>query len=344
MSTTPTQSALVPKNRQRVLTGIKPTGDLHLGNYAGALKPCIELSQDKTSEVFLMCAVWHGLTDRAKIMEPSTSTLPIVAAILALGFQHQENVLFLQSDFPQIVELSWYLSCVSVVGLLERAHAYKDAVANGKEATAGLFNYPILMSSDILTFDSDIVPVGKDQSQHLEYASDMAKYLNNAVKTPVLKEPKAKVSADAPLLIGTDGERKMSKSYGNTIPLFATKKELEKRVKEIKTDSAGLDDVKNPETCTIYQIFKSFASPAALAHMKSKLEVGKGYGYGHAKADFIAEHEAVFGSKREQYEHYLNSPAEVSKLLEPGYLKATQIADAVLARVRGALQLPTFRG
>ena len=227
------------------------------------------------------------------------------------------------------------------MGLLERAHAYKDAVASGKKPTAGLFYYPVLMTSDIVTFDSHVVPVGSDQAQHLEYASDIAKLFNNAVGSDVFDEPKPLIQ-DVPLLVGTDGDRKMSKSYDNYIPMFGPKKDIEKRIKGIKTDSAGLDDPKNPESCYIFQILKSFGSPQAVAHMKERLEKGTGYGYGHAKQELLAEHERVFGGRREAYEHYLNNPKEIWAKMEAGYGRAHGYANAVRARVRGALGLQTF--
>jgi tryptophanyl-tRNA synthetase len=326
--------------RKRILTGIKPTDLPHLGNYFGAIKPMIEHSLDKSSEVLLMCADWHGLTDKKNILQPSKYTLPSLATYVALGFNLSNNALFCQSSVPQIMENSWYLSCVSGVGLLERAHAYKDAVANGKEPTCGLFYYPILMASDILTFDTDIVPVGKDQAQHIEFASDMAKSFHAAVGKKCYVEPKAKINTDTPLLVGIDGERKMGKSYNNHIPLFASKKEIEKRVKEIKTDSKGLDDPKNPASSPIFQIFQSFASPEAQKHMFEKMTNGVGYGYGHAKKDFLDEFENVFGVQREKYEYYVNNSEELWKMLEPSLNKVTEIATTVTKRAREALGLP----
>lgn len=324
--------------RTRVLTGVKPTGDIHIGNYFGGIKPCVDLSHQEGFEVVLMCADWHGLTNRAKILEAGQKTPSILAAYLALGFNLKGNALILQSAFPQILENSWYLSCVTAVGLLERAHAYKDALQNGKEPTGGLFYYPVLMASDIMTFDAEVVPVGKDQAQHLEYASDIGKSFNATVKKNVYFEPKALIQ-ETPLLVGIDGERKMSKSYNNEIPLFGSPKEVEKRIKEIKTDSKGLDDEKDPNTCVVFQMLKAFGSPEAIAYMKERLEKGTGYGYGHAKKDLLDEYNRFFGSKRELYDHYVNSPSEVSKALEPGHEAMTIIAESVTSRARESLQL-----
>lgn len=326
--------------RKRILTGIKPTGQLHLGNYFGAIQPMVALSKDTNNEVILLCPDWHGLTNKSTIFTPGELTLSVIATYLALGFNLKNNAILLQSDFPQIQENAWYLSCTCAAGLLERSHAYKDALANGKEATAGLLFYPVLMASDIMTFDAQFVPIGKDQAQHLEYASDMAKLFNNTVKKEVFIEPKGLLQEN-PVLVGSDG-RKMSKSYNNTIPLFASKKEIEKAVKEIKTDSKGLDEPKNPNECLVYELFCSFASQDAISYMKEKLEKGTGYGYGHAKKDFIEEHERIFGSKREAYEHYLNNTSELKAMLKEGYERAQSYATATTQRARHALGLKTF--
>lgn len=332
------QNEVMTSERRRVLTGIQPTGELHVGNYFGAIKPIVEFSKDPRNEVLFLCVDWHGLTNRVKVLESGSSSLGILAATLALGFNTEENCVLLQSDFPQIQESAWYLACTSSAGLLERSHAFKDAVSNGKEATGGLLFYPALMAADIMTFDADVVPVGKDQSQHIEFASDMGKSFNNAVGQLVFKEPKALIQKESPLVPGIDG-RKMSKSYNNHIPLFATKKEVEKRIKEIKTDSAGLDDPKDPSTCLVYQILVSFGSSESLAYMHERLTKGTGYGYGHAKIDLLAEHERVFGQRRERYEYYLANPGEVRKLMERGYDRANLIANNVRDRARSALGL-----
>jgi tryptophanyl-tRNA synthetase len=333
--------ALKP-SKDKVLTGIKPTGELHLGNYIGSLLPIIEFSKDSSKDVILMSADWHALTDKKRIREASSYALKAIAAFLCLGYHIEEQSIILQSDFPEILEIQWFLSTASGVGLLERAHAYKDALQNGKESTIALFNYPVLMAADILTFDSQYVPVGKDQLQHLEYASDMAKSFNFLVGSSVFTEPKPLLQ-DTPLLMGIDGVRKMSKSYQNEIPLFAPLKEIEKKVKEIKTDSKGKDEPKNPEDCLIYQIFKSFASKEATSYMKERLEKGVNYGYGHAKQDFLQEHERVFGTKRELFEHYLNNRDEMRKKLEPGMEKASVLARHTLSKAREALNLLSFK-
>jgi tryptophanyl-tRNA synthetase len=326
------------KGRKRILTGVQATGDMHLGNFYGAIRPSVELSRDPQNQVILLCADWHGLTNKAKIKEPGQKAPAIVAAYLALGFELKGNAIIRQSQFPQIMENAWYLSCVSAVGLLERAHAFKDAVANGKEATAGLFYYPVLMASDIMTFDAECVPVGKDQAQHLEYCSDMGKLFNNAVQSEVFHEPLAMIQ-ETPLLVGIDGQRKMSKSYGNDIPLFATSKEVEKKIKEIKTDSKGLDDPKDPNTCAVFQILQSFAPSDAVEYMKDRLEKGVGYGYGHAKKDLHEEYVRFFEEKRLAFEHYLSSPKEVENKLGNCFEDMTLLANTVRDRARASLGL-----
>ena len=329
-------------SRVRVLTGVKPTGSLHLGNYFGAIRPAVALSQDPAYEVVFMCVDLHGLTNRAQIKESGDQTYAMLAAYLALGFHLEGNAIILQSDFPEILEVAWMLACVTNLGLLERAHAYKDAVQSGKDPTCGLFYYPVLMASDILTFDAAVVPVGKDQLQHLEYASDMAGYFNATVGTEVFVKPKPVVQ-DTPLLVGTDGERKMGKSYNNDIPLFAPAKVIEKRIRGITTDARGLDDPKDPETCAVFQILKSFAPEERVADMRDKLVRGLGYGYGHAKNDLIDAHREAFGKRQEAYEHYVNNPAEMCQLLEPGRQRAASLAAAVRQRAREALGLKTLR-
>ncbi len=328
-------------NKLRVLTGIKPTGEIHLGNFSGAIKPTIELSQNPENEVIFLCPDWHGLTNKGQIFQPGQLSHHVICTYLALGFELENNAIILQSDFSQIQENAWYLACTCSAGLLERSHAYKDALASGKEATAGLLFYPTLMASDIVTFAAHLVPVGKDQAQHLEYASDMVRHFNQATNSQTFLEPKP-LFQDNPILLGIDG-RKMSKSYQNTISLFGPQKETEKAVKNIKTDSKGLNESKNPEECLIYQLFCSFASLEAKEHMKEQLIKGMGYGYGHAKQDFLQEHQRVFGQKRELYEHYLNNPQEVQKLLKNGYEKCLNYANEVTQKARQALGLKSYK-
>lgn len=326
-------------HRKRFLTGMKPTGEFHLGNYYGAIGPAVALSQDPNNEVLLLCVDWHGLTNQSQMLVPGHLTHKIISVYLALGFNLARNAVILQSDFKEIHENAWYLGCASSSGLLERAHAYKDALANGKESSCGLLFYPLLMSSDIITFGAEIVPVGKDQLQHIEYASDMVRSFHHVVQQKVYVEPQPKLE-DIPTLVGTDG-RKMSKSYHNVIPVFGTKAEIEKSVKEIKTDSKTLDEPKNPSECLIFQIFSSFASPEAIAYMKESLQKG-GYGYGHAKKDFLAEHQRVFTEKQKLFEYYYSNPAEVKRLLRDGYERTCEYAQTTTRRAREALGLVSY--
>lgn len=326
--------------RRRILTGIKPTGEIHLGNYYGAIQPAVKLSQDSNNSVLLLCVDWHGLTNRSQMLTPGFLTHKTIAVYLALGFNLKDNAILLQSDFKEIQENAWYLGCASSSGLLERAHAYKDAIANGKESSCGLLYYPLLMASDMVTFDSELIPVGKDQLQHIEYASDMVKSFHNVIQKQVYTEPKA-VLEEMPIMLGIDG-RKMSKSYQNVIPVFGTKSEIEKCIKEIKTDSKTLNESKNPDECLVFQIFKTFASEAAIAHMAESLQKG-GYGYGHAKKDFLDEHQRIFGEKQKLFEYYYSNPEEVKTLLKAGYEQAQEIAQSVTQRARDALGLKSYR-
>lgn len=326
--------------RKRVLTGIKPTGEIHLGNYYGAIQPAVKLSQDPNNEVLMLCVDWHGLTNRSQMLVPGFLTHKTISVYLALGFNLKDNAILLQSDFKEIQENAWYLGCASSSGLLERAHAYKDALANGKESSCGLLYYPLLMASDMVTFDAELIPVGKDQLQHIEYASDMVKSFHHVTQKQVYVEPKA-ILEETPIMPGIDG-RKMSKSYHNVIPVFGSKNEIEKCVKEIKTDSKGLHEPKNPEECLIFQIFKTFASQDAIDHMADSLKNG-GYGYGHAKKDFLDEHQRIFGERQKLFEYYYSNPDEVKKLLQNGYSLAQQIAQTATERARAALGLKSYR-
>lgn len=320
---------------------MKPTGEFHLGNYYGAIGPAVALSENPDNEVLLLCVDWHGLTDRSQMLVPGNLTHKIISVYLALGFNLKNNAIILQSDFKEIQENAWYLGCASSSGLLDRAHAYKDAMVNGKESSCGLLFYPVLMTSDIVTFGAEVVPVGKDQIQHLEYASDMVKSFHHIVQKQVYIEPKPQLE-DIPILVGADG-RKMSKSYNNVVPIFGSMSEIERSIKEIKTDSKTLDEPKNPDECLVFQIFKAFASPQAIAYMRESLEKGKSYGYGHAKKDFFMEHQKVFGEKQKLFEYYYSNPQEVKALLSEGYERAQNYAQTMTQSARDALGLRSYR-
>jgi tryptophanyl-tRNA synthetase len=324
--------------RLRALTGIKPTGTPHLGNLLGMIQPAIALQE--THEAFYFVADYHALTtgrDPALLRRTSDE---ITATFLALGLDPRRAVFFRQSDVPEVLELAWLLGCVTGVGLLQRAHAYKaalDANALG-DFGVGTFYYPVLMAADILLYDADVVPVGRDQVQHIEMAQDMAGHLN-AIFGEVLRRPEPAVSAEVAVVPGLDG-RKMSKSYSNTIPIFADNaKAFEKLAKLVVTDSKGLDEPKDPDACTVYQLFKLVAPPAEAAEMAERLR-GTGYGYGHAKVALGKALEERLGPARERYRDWLARPAELRDVLADGAARARVVAREVLGRTREKVGLP----
>jgi tryptophanyl-tRNA synthetase len=324
--------------RHRALSGIKPTGTPHLGNLYGMILPAIALQE--THDVFYFVADYHALTtgrDAAKLRHNSNE---ITATFLALGLDPTRSTLFRQSDVPEVVELAWLLACVTGIGLLQRAHAYKAAVeANALgELSLGTFYYPVLMAADILLYDADVVPVGRDQVQHVEMAQDMAGHLN-AIYGSVLHRPEALVRAEVAVVPGLDG-RKMSKSYNNTIPIIAdTAKAYEKLAKLVVTDSRGVDDPVDPDTCTVYQIYKLVAEPAEAEAMAAGLR-GTGYGYGHAKVALGKALEARLGPVRERYQSWMARPDDLRDVLDEGARKARVVAREVLGRTREKVGLP----
>jgi tryptophanyl-tRNA synthetase len=338
-------------HRPRALSGIKPTGQPHWGNYFGMIRPALQLADDHDAMYFI--ADLHALTsvrDREAMRRDSHG---IAATMIACGLDPQRTILWRQSDVPEVLELSWLLSCVTQLGLLERAHSVKDARAKGKELNLGTFAYPVLMAADILLFDTDVVPVGKDQLQHLEMARDMATYFNvhfmgHAAGGTVddrapwdgssLKRPRALVQERSAIVPGVDGQ-KMSKSYDNYIAVFAPPKELKQRIMAIKTDSKGLQEPKDPETCHVFALYKLFASAAQLAELEAKYRGGN-FGYGHAKLELLALAEAHFGPQRARYEELMARPGDLEDILADGARRALAIASPVLARVRDAVGLP----
>ncbi len=306
------------RGKQRLLTGIQPTGALHLGNYFGALKPFIDLSRQYDS--MLMVADYHALTTIKNGVELRSNILGIVRDYLAAGTDPQKVIVFKQSDMPEHMELAWIFQCLVTVSFLGLAHAYKDKIAQGLEANAGLFAYPMLMAADILLYDTDIVPVGTDQKQHVEYAREAAAKFNNAYG-PTFKEPKEKILRDSATVPGTDG-RKMSKSYGNTIPLFGAKDEIRKAVMSIITDSKG----ESPENVyAIHRLVKDETEIASLYKAnKGKYKVVK-----EALADDIVALAAPMRERRESL-----SDADVIRILKDGADKARTLAEAKMKVVR----------
>ncbi|HIP26256.1 MAG TPA: tryptophan--tRNA ligase [Flavobacteriaceae bacterium] len=315
----------------RILTGVQSTGTPHLGNILGAIIPAIEMSKDSKNESFLFIADMHSLTqikDGDILRENTYST---AATWLAFGLDINKTVFYRQSDIPQVTELSWYLSCFFPYNRLTLAHSFKDKSDRLNDVNAGLFAYPMLMAADILLYDANIVPVGKDQKQHLEFTRDVASRFHAKLgETFVL--PQEKIQKQTMLVPGIDGE-KMSKSKGNIINIFLEDKKLRKQIMKIQTDSTALEDPKNPDACNLFSLYKLLASKEQVEEMREKYLAGN-YGYGHAKQAFYELLIIKFEKERELYHYYMNNLNEIDKALAIGAVKATKVANDVLKRVR----------
>ena len=318
----------------RILTGVQSTGTPHLGNLLGAIIPAIEMANDDSNESFLFIADMHTLTQIKEGDIIKQNTYSTAAAWLAFGLDISKTVFYRQSDIAQVTELSWYLSCFFPYQRLTLAHSFKDKADRLEDVNAGLFTYPMLMAADILLYDADIVPVGKDQSQHLEMTRDVANRINHQVGK-VLVPPATKLQDHTMLVPGTDGE-KMSKSRDNIINLFLEDKKLRKQIMKIQTDSTPLEEPKNPDTCNLFALYKLVASEDQIAEMRAKYLAGN-YGYGHAKQAFFELLIEKYADQRALYQHYMNNLDEVDKALGLGAEKARMVADKVLSRVREKL-------
>ncbi|MDZ7924644.1 MAG: tryptophan--tRNA ligase [Marinagarivorans sp.] len=327
----------------RVLTGITTTGTPHLGNYVGAIRPAIEASLQPDVESYLFLADLHALI---KCQDPETinqSTREIAATWLAMGLDTDKTYFYRQSDVPEISELCWVLNCMTAKGLMNRAHAYKAAVvANIDEqqdpdfgVTMGLYSYPVLMAADILMFGAHKVPVGKDQIQHVEMARDIAQRFNHHFGE-VFTLPEAVVGDNVAILQGLDG-RKMSKSYGNTIPLFLSPKQMQKHINKIKTNLLEPGEPKDPETSTVFQIWQAFATPEQCQEMRQAF--AEGIAWGEAKKQLAALVESAVGPAREKYDYLMTNPAEIEQHLIKGAEKARKKSRALLAQVKYAVGL-----
>ena len=316
-----------------ILTGIQPSGALHLGNYFGAIQPAVELAKQGQAVYFI--ADYHALTSVTKPEQLRRYTFDVAAGFLASGLDSTRTILFRQSDVPQVQELTWLLSVVTPMGLLERATSYKDKIAQGAETTHGLFAYPVLMAADILLYNSDFVPVGKDQKQHLEIARDIAQKFNDRFG-PVFKIPEPVIGEATAIVPGTDG-RKMSKSYGNVIPLFGDEKEIRKAVMSIKTDSTPIDQPKQIEGTVLGQLMQA-VDPKAYPDFVAQA-AKPGTGYGDLKKVLLASIQKCFQPFQEKYRHYLANPAEVEAVLRDGAVRARELAAPVLAAARQATGL-----
>ncbi|WP_292948735.1 tryptophan--tRNA ligase [Olleya sp. UBA1516] len=315
----------------RILTGIQSTGTPHFGNIMGALRPAIALANDAKNESFLFIADMHSLTQIKDAETLRNNTYSTAATWMALGLDIEKTVFYKQSDIPQTTELSWYLSCFFPFQRLTLAHSFKDKADRLVDVNVGLFTYPMLMAADILLYDADIIPVGKDQLQHIEMTRDVASRFHAKLgETFVI--PEGKIQESNMLIPGTDGA-KMSKSKGNTINIFLPEKKLRKQIMTIETDSTALEDPKDWSTCNCFALYKLLASESEIETMKANYENGN-YGYGHAKQALYELMLTTFKTERERYNHYMSNLHEVDAALEKGAEKARKIANDVLARVR----------
>jgi tryptophanyl-tRNA synthetase len=315
----------------KILTGVQSTGTPHLGNLLGAIIPAIELSKNQANESFLFIADLHSITQIKNGAELRANTYSTAAAWLACGLDTNKVVFYRQSDVPQTAELSWYLSCFFPFQRLTLAHSFKDKSDRLEDVNAGLFSYPMLMAADILLYDANFVPVGKDQLQHIEITRDVAARFNHQMgETFVLPEPR--IQEETMYIPGTDGF-KMSKSKGNIINIFLDDKALRKQIMSIESDSTPLEEPKNIETCKTFAIYKLVANELQVAEMQKKYEAGN-YGYGHAKQELFELICQKFKEEREKYNYYINNLMEVELLLKSGANKAALKANEVLQRVR----------
>lgn len=323
-----------------ILTGIKPTGTPHLGNYVGALKPLIEMANKNKTFVFI--ADLHALNLIKNPSEIRMHSYEIAALLIALGLNLDNAILFRQSDITAVYQLSNLLMNVTPKGLMNRAHSYKAIVEKNTDAgidvdsgvNMGLYTYPVLMAADILLYNSDIVPVGADQKQHVEFARDIAGYFNNTYGD-ILKLPEPMIGRDTGLIPGLDG-RKMSKSYDNTIPLFAPESELKKKIMRIITDSKLPDEPKDPDASTIVQLYRHFATESELSDLCEKFKKG-GIGYGDAKKILFEKINSVLAGPREKYNYLMSHTDEIDKILDDGAARARAVAEKTFARVKKAM-------
>ena len=324
----------------RLVSGIQPSGELHLGNYFGAIAQFVKLQEEYAGNCFVFIADYHALTTVRDADKLRASVFDVAATYLSLGLDPEKVTLFRQSDVMEHVELSWVLASVTGMGLLERAHSYKDKVAKGIRPSVGLFYYPVLMAADILIYDASIVPVGKDQVQHVEMTQDMATHFNEAFGAgeDALRRPEYRLSPVAKVP-GLDGE-KMSKSYDNTIPIFLSGKKLKKRVAQVVTDSKSLGDPLDPDTCNVFALLKLFVQGDELQQLdgwyRAGARDGQPFGYGHAKQILTAKIDEHFAEARAKYEAYQADPSQVEAVLQAGAERARTVARATMDRVRKA--------
>jgi tryptophanyl-tRNA synthetase len=318
----------------RILTGIQSSGRPHLGNLLGAIIPAIQLSKQPGNESFFFIADLHSLTTIKDAAIRKSNVQAVAAAWLAFGFDIEKNLLYRQSRIPEVCELAWYLNCFTPFPMLANAHSFKDKSDRLSDVNAGLFTYPVLMTADIILYDANIVPVGKDQKQHLEMARDIASGFNSLYgETFVL--PEAQIAEQVMTVPGVDGQ-KMSKSYGNIIDIFLPDKELLKQIKSIKTDSTPIEAPKNPDTDNVFAIYRLIASPQETEALRTKYLAGN-FGYGHAKQELFDLIISKYKTEREAFNFYIGNSEELERKLQKGEARAAAIAREVLARVRKQL-------
>ncbi|MEZ4440873.1 MAG: tryptophan--tRNA ligase [Polyangiaceae bacterium] len=330
--------------RHRVLSGIQPSGTKHLGNYFGAMRQFLELQDEFPGQTYVFIADYHALTTLRDPGEMQRSIFDLARTYLSIGLDPDKTLLFRQSDVPEVTELTWLLTTVTGMGLLERAHSYKDKIANGIKPSVGLFTYPVLMAADILIYDSTLVPVGKDQVQHVEIAQDIATHFNQTYGKgeALLVRPEVRLSGGGAYVTGTDG-KKMSTSYGNTIPLFESGKKLKKLLGKIVTDSTPLGQPLDPDTCNVFSLLKLFLSPdeqeQVAGYYRAGAKDGEPFGYGHAKQRLAGAIEDHFAPARARMAHYEAHPEDVEAVLRDSAAKARPVARATLDRCKRACGL-----
>ncbi len=321
-------------NKKILLSGVKPTGRPHIGNYFGAMKQFVDLQDEYEARVFI--ADYHAITTVQNAEELSRSTMDVALDYLAIGVDPSKTLLFKQSDVPEVCELGWIFNCITTMPYLMRAHAYKDAEAKNKEINVGLFDYPILMAADILIQDADAVPVGQDQKQHVEYARDIAEKFNR-VFGDTFKLPNPYILEHVKIIPGTDGQ-KMSKSHGNTIPLFATDEEIKKAVMGIPTNSQGVDEPKNPELDHVFALHKHFADKDEIAEIERRYREG-GMGYKESKDILISNITRFIAPLREKRKEFEKDEESVKKMLKENGAKAREIAITKMSQIKRSVGL-----
>jgi len=324
----------IPTNMARILTGIQSSGRPHLGNLLGAILPGIELSKDPENEALFFIADLHSLTTIKDPATRSANTLSTAAAWLACGLDTEKNLLYRQSQIPEVCELTWYLNCFTPYPMLANANSFKDKSSKLADVNAGLFIYPVLMAADIIMYNANYVPVGKDQQQHLEMTRDIAQSFNHTFgETFVI--PEAKIDKRIMVIPGTDGQ-KMSKSYNNVVDIFLPDKLLRKQIMSIVTDSTPVESPKDPDTCNVFKLYELLGKPDQIESMRANYLVGN-YGYGQAKEELFQLILERFSSEREMFTFYIENESEVMSKLEEGESRAREIALRVLTRVKDKL-------